>query len=76
MSDFAQILAGSVMPPELRAMLPAQAQPRTPQESLDALAKVITSLAQRGTDAANGLTVTSSRDPRGITIRIDLPEGS
>lgn len=65
-----QILQGSNIPPQLRAMLPTNPQARTPEESLNVLIAVITGLANRG---ANGLTLTTTPDPHGVTIRIDLP---
>ncbi|UXA19547.1 hypothetical protein [Mycobacterium sp. SMC-4] len=61
------------LPPQLLAMMPANPRPRTPQESLTMLVQIIELLAQRGPDAANGLTVVQTRDERGVTIRIDLP---
>ena len=70
---FRKILEGSVLPPGIRMQMPANPRPRTPEESLDVLATIITGLAQRGADPANGLRVTTNRDDRGMTIRIDLP---
>ncbi|MGE2733846.1 hypothetical protein [Mycolicibacterium vaccae] len=63
----------SHIPPQLRAMLPANPRPRSPEESLAMLAQIIDMLAQRGPGASNGLTVVQTPDERGLTIRIDLP---
>lgn len=61
------------IPPQLKAMMPANARPRTPEESLMMLVSIIEKLAERGPDATNGLTVTKTLDERGATIRLDLP---
>ena len=61
------------IPPQLKAMMPANPKPRKPEESLMMLIGIIEKLAERGPDAANGLTVTKTLDARGATIRIDLP---
>jgi hypothetical protein len=66
-------LLGSQIPPQLRAMMPANSRPATPGESLAVLITLIEGLALRGPAAANGLTVVTTRDERGATIRIDLP---
>ncbi|MGB0972848.1 MAG: hypothetical protein ACPGVG_18100 [Mycobacterium sp.] len=72
-SDFSTLLGGESIPPQLRAMMPANPKPRSPEESLSMLVSIIGMLAQRGTDAANGLTIVQTPDERGVTIRIDLP---
>lgn len=71
--DYARILESSTLPPQLRAMLPANPRPRTPEQSLSVLIGVIEMLAGRGPDAANGLRVTQTPDEHGVTIRVDLP---
>ncbi|WP_099024320.1 hypothetical protein [Mycolicibacterium palauense] len=72
-SDFPHLLGASNLPPQLRAMMPANPRPRTPGESLTMLVGIIEQLALRGPGAANGLVLTKTLDERGATIRIDLP---
>lgn len=62
----------SQIPPQMRAML-SQGRPATPQESLETFIGFVELFAARGPAAANGLTVTTTRDERGANIRIDLP---
>lgn len=73
MTDVSNVLLNSALPPQVRALLAANPPKATPEQSLMMLIAIIDRLAQRGPDAANGLTITKSLDERGATVRIDLP---